>query len=332
MLSAQSISQWLKYRIKALIICGYKDKIEEMKFVHRLAHLLVPRESNNQKAKLLHNSSLTLITVGLIVFQLIFTYLPHIIPKVLGYAANISPEEVIRLTNEKRIQNGLAPLSQNSVLSQAAQAKGADMLTKDYWAHVAPDGTQPWKFFIDSGYRYRYAGENLARDFQNASSAVDAWMNSPSHKENLLSSKYKEIGIAVVEGDLAGVDTTIIVQFFGTSYTDTLPVQPVAKIEPTGPVVTISPVALAPSPTVAKPVTLTVSTPEAKAKVLVSPFNTTKTVSLAVVGILLGVLVVDGVITSRRRIARIGGRTFAHLAFLGMIFAIIIILRAGQIL
>jgi hypothetical protein len=69
-----------------------------------------------------------------------------------------------------------------------------------------------------------------------------------------------------------------------------------------------------------------------QARVLVSPFNATKTLSIAVVAILLGVLVIDGVVTSRKRIARIGGRTFAHISFLGMILAIIIILKAGRVI
>jgi uncharacterized protein YkwD len=306
-----------------------------MKFAHRIAHLIWPRESNNQKAKLLHNSSISLLIIALVLFQLFFTYFPRFAPKVLGYAANISTEEVIRLTNLKRSENGLPALTENATLSQAAQAKGADMLAKGYWAHVAPDGTQPWKFFVDFGYKYKYAGENLARDFQNAPSAVDAWMASPSHRENMLSSKYKEIGIAVIEGSLAGVDTTVVVQFFGTKYSDSLPAAPIAQAKPT---VTLTPtptavVSLTPTPTeLVQAPAFVASTQEAKAKILVSPFNTTKTVSIAVVGILLGVLIIDGVVTSKRRIARIGGRTFAHLSFLGMILAIIIILKAGQIL
>jgi hypothetical protein len=221
-------------------------------------------------------------------------------------------------------------------------AKGTDMLNRNYWAHVAPDGTEPWAFFINAGYKYRYAGENLARDFSSASSTVDAWMASPSHRENLLSNKYKDIGVAVVEGNLNGVDTTIVVQFFGTKYSDTLPVEPVAKV----PIETIAPATPTPSssPTAA-PIALAIpsasptESPSAQAKlttanpeVLVSPFVTTKGVSLAVVGLLLAIFVIDAVVTSRRRIRRIGGRTFAHLAFLGMITAIILILRAGQVL
>ena len=301
-----------------------------MKIVNKLVHLLIPHESNNQKAKLLHNSSLAFLTFAFIFYQAVLTFLPGLGSKVLGYAANISPDEVIRLTNEKRVQNGLPPLVLNSTLSAAALAKGTDMINKDYWAHVSPNGTQPWKFFMDFGYRYRYAGENLARDFSNASSAVDAWMASPSHRENMLSGKYKEIGIGVVEGDLAGVDTTIIVQFFGTKYADSLPVAPVAQTKGATPTPQPKAVVLAtPIPTFSPVGTTTLSTPK---PILISPFNTTKNVSLVIVGVLLGVLVIDGLVTSRRRIVRIGGRTFAHLAFLGMILAVVLILKAGQVL
>ena len=287
-----------------------------MKFIQRIAHLLVPRESNNQKAKLLHNSSLTLITFTFILYQLIISFVPRFAPKILGFAANISPDEVVALTNEERLQAGLPPLSLNSTLSQAAQAKGADMLNKDYWAHVAPDGTQPWVFFTNFGYKYRYAGENLARDFSSASSAVEAWMNSASHKENLLSAKYKEIGIGVVEGNLAGIDTTIIVQFFGTKYIDSVPAVPIAE-------------AKAATTPEASPPPLPVA---GRVKILVSPFDVTRSVSLGIVGLLLFVLVIDGTLVSKRKVARIAGRTFAHIAFLGMILAIALILKAGQII
>lgn len=310
-----------------------------MKFIHRIAHLIIPRESNNQKAKLLHSSSLTLITLAFIFYQLVINFIPQFAPKILGYAANISPSEVIRLTNEKRAQAGLPPLVENSTLSQAALAKGADMLNKGYWAHVAPDGTQPWSFFTNFGYKYRFAGENLARDFSNPSSAIDAWMNSPSHRENLLSSKYKEIGIGVVEGSLAGVDTTIIVQFFGTKYADSIPVAPVAKAEEAKPA-EVKPTATVlpePTPIIEKPATTAFFVPTDNSnlvqvpKGLISPFKITKGVSLGVAGILLAVLVIDGTLVSRKRIARIGGRTFAHVAFIGMIIVIVLLLRAGQI-
>ena len=317
-----------------------------MSIAKALIHYFFPHESNNQKAKILHSSSLLLVAILLLSYQLFLYFLPKSGVRILGYAANISVDEVIRLTNEKRAQAGLSPLEYSETLTSAARAKGSDMIGRDYWAHVAPDGTEPWKFFKDAGYSYRYAGENLARDFSNAFSAVEAWMASPTHKENILSPKYKEIGIAVVEGDLAGADTTIIVQLFGTKYADTIPAVPVAEKLPATTTVTLEEAATpAPSPIAVATLAPQASTPPAvlvqtvpsnqeivNPLVLVSPFSSTKGISLVVVGGLLAVLVIDGLVTSRRRIARIGGRTFAHLSFLGMILAITLILKAGQVL
>lgn len=300
-----------------------------MRALKVLVHLFIPHESNNQKAKILHPSSLTILALFLVFFQVLLNFTPRVFPQVLGYAAQISPSEVIRLTNDRRVAAGLSPLSENGALSQAAQAKGADMLNKGYWAHFAPDGTSPWNFFTNFGYKYRYAGENLARDFSSSGAAVDAWMNSPTHRENILSGNYKEVGIGVVEGNLAGVETTIIVQFFGTPQTGTASI-PVARAQvpaatpvPT-PIPTVEPV-----PTVSSEVGFDSSE---VTSFLISPFTSTKNVSLAVVGLLILVLSIDLIIVRRRRIMRIGGRTLAHIAYLGMILAVLLILRAGQII
>jgi len=173
-----------------------------MYLAYTLAHYFFPRHSNNHKAKLLHASTLYFLILSLVIYQVLLQALPLTGLKILGYAANIPPDKVIELTNQKRNDAGVGNLVYNPLLSSAARAKGEHMLTQDYWAHVAPDGTQPWKFFTDVGYVYRYAGENLARDFSDPTSTVDAWMASPSHKENLLSAKYKDIGVAVVEEHL----------------------------------------------------------------------------------------------------------------------------------
>src|SRR4030043_1979758 len=317
--------------------------------IETLIHYLIPHPSNNHKAKLLHSSSLLIIASLLLFFQLTLYLLPKTGIKILGYASRISVDEIVRLTNEKRVQAGLSPVEFNATLASAAKAKGDDMLSKDYWAHIAPDGTQPWRFFTDSGYKYRYAGENLARDFSDANSAVEAWMASPTHRDNLLSAKYKDIGIAVVEGDLAGVDTTIIVELFGTKQADTIPPAPIAQqgitsqASPSATIAavwvptaspTVIPVTPTPLPTLVAMLQQTISSPSPSVipSVLISPFQTTKGISLFVVGFLMLVLILDGLIVSRRRIARIGGRTFAHMSFLGMILAIALILRAGKIL
>ena len=303
--------------------------------MEKLIHLLIPRESNNHKAKLLHSSSLLVIASFLIFFQISLNYFSKSKPDILGYASNISIQEVVNLTNQKRAQAGLSALSLNQTLSNAAYVKGADMINKDYWAHVSPDGTQPWTFFKNAGYKYKFAGENLARDFSNATDAVNAWMNSPTHRDNLLNPKYKEIGIGVVEGDLAGSDTTIIVQFFGTTYSDQVR-EPIAQAVSTevdsSPVPTLIPIATPNIVPKVESLETVIETPNPDQQFLVSPFTTTRNASLIVVGILLLVFMVDAFLVSKRRITRIAGRTFAHVVFLGMILSIIIILKSGQII
>jgi uncharacterized protein YkwD len=305
----------------------------------RLAHYLVPRHTNNYKAKLLHNSSIFVLCLSLLFAQLVITGINSVSKEtaILGYASQISKSEVIRLTNVKRAEAGLPPLTENPNLDNGAQMKGAHMLSMGYWAHVAPDGTQPWKFFGDVGYDYRYAGENLARDFSSAQAAVDAWMASPSHRDNMLSSKYSEIGIGVVEGNLNGVDSTIIVQFFGqplvaaaatdqtaasSAVLETIP-EPIPEIEVVPTVQETAPK----SGTEFAPQTQVAGSDQK-----VSPFDITKAISMAIVAGLFMIFVIDLIVVSRQKITRIGGKSLAHLSFLGMTLGIILIIQAGRIL
>lgn len=316
-----------------------------MKFTNFLAHLFFPRQSNNHKPKLLHNSSIFLIAFAFVGIQAAIQISTPVIGNVLGYATNISPDEIIRLTNEKRAENGLSSLSYNATLAQAALAKGNDMINKNYWAHVAPDGTQPWAFFLNAGYKYKYAGENLARDFNDSVSTVNAWMASPSHRENMLSANYKEIGVALVNGSLTGSETTVVVQFFGTGVTDSIPVQNVSAAEiqvtqtPKPKIVVTSP---KPSPTSAVIANVVPTTPAPTLEAIVgqsnstgsfvSPFDLTKSISLVVVLLLLAVMIADYIIVSRRNIRRVGGRPFAHIAFIGMIGVLLLIAKVGRII
>jgi hypothetical protein len=177
----------------------------------------------------------------------------------------------------------------------------------------------------------------LARDFADASSAVSAWMASPTHRENILSPKYKDIGISVVEGSLNGVDTTIIVQLFGTKLSGSPQVAPVAKTTSQqafqSPAETKSPLpSIVPETNEYLAGRTQGEFQEVPGSFLVSPFLSTRSLSMIVVGILIAVFLLDAVLVSKRRIARISGRSFAHISFLGMVLAIIIILRSGQIL
>ena len=174
-------------------------------------HLFTPHHTNNFRAKVLHNNSLLILTLFVLVLSGTTYFIKTTQPTVLGISYSITDTELLNDTNQSRQANGQPALSMNSALSDAARRKAADMFQKDYWAHFAPDGTSPWSFIKAAGYGYSYAGENLAKGFVSSQDVVTAWMNSPSHRENLLSPKYKDIGFAVAEGKLQGEETVLVV-------------------------------------------------------------------------------------------------------------------------
>jgi len=105
--------------------------------------------------------------------------------------------EVADLSNQYRINAGLANLTINAKLTSSAQAKANHMAENSYFAHNSPDGTTPWNFFDSVGYSYTTAGENLALTNQSASSVSDGWYNSPGHRANLLSTTFTEVGYGI---------------------------------------------------------------------------------------------------------------------------------------
>lgn len=131
--------------------------------------------------------------------------------------AAISTGTLVNLVNASRAQEGLGDLSINSQLVSAANAKASDMFANQYFAHTSPQGKTPWDFILAAGYNYVYAGENLAIGYTDSSELQNAWMNSPSHRENILNPNYRDIGIAAVNGEYEGSQTTIVVEEFGST-------------------------------------------------------------------------------------------------------------------
>ena len=101
--------------------------------------------------------------------------------------------------NRERAARGLRPLRLNQTLSAAAGDRIGDMFAKHYFAHVSPDGIQPFVWARNRGYRYRLIGENLAVGFRGAA-VVDGWMRSPGHRENILQRSFDEVGLAIADG------------------------------------------------------------------------------------------------------------------------------------
>jgi Cysteine-rich secretory protein family len=89
------------------------------------------------------------------------------------------------------------------------------MAKNEYFSHYAPDGTSPWYWFDQSGYKYVHAGENLAIHFTDSSEVVDAWMDSPTHRANIVNGNFTEIGVGTAKGTYQGYDTVYVVQLFG---------------------------------------------------------------------------------------------------------------------
>lgn len=131
-------------------------------------------------------------------------------------ASEITSGNIVRLVNEAREKEGVAILETSAVLGEIAREKAEDMLENDYFAHTSPKGITPWYWFGKNGYDYRYAGENLAINFQDAESEQSAWMGSPTHRKNILNADYREVGVAVVSGKIDGKPAIIAVQEFGT--------------------------------------------------------------------------------------------------------------------
>ncbi len=133
-----------------------------------------------------------------------------------GEGAAVITAIIEDLTNTDRRANSVGELTVSPTLTAIAQAKANDMAQNGYFAHTSPEGKSPWYWFKQGGYVFNFAGENLAVDFSDSADVERAWMNSPTHRANILNNKFTEIGVATAVGTLDGRQTTFVVQEFGT--------------------------------------------------------------------------------------------------------------------
>lgn len=189
----------------------------------------------------------------------------------LAYATNTSISGLLAATNTNRSANGQAALALNSQLNSAAQAKANDMVARDYWSHNTPDGQEPWVFVDNAGYKYLKAGENLAYGFSDSDSTVTGWMNSPSHRSNMLDSAFTEVGFGFANSaDFNGSGPeTVVVAMYGKPQTLAATAAP-APTQAPAPAPAAEP---APAPAAAAE-TPTAETPLAQEKASDVPFTT----------------------------------------------------------
>lgn len=302
--------------------------------------------------------------IALLGFQSIRNF-PNQLGFVLGYASDITVDQTLVLTNQERGKSGLGSLTLNAKLSSAASAKANDMFQNQYWAHVSPAGKEPWAFITASGYSYRVAGENLARDFNHTTDMVVAWMNSPSHKANIMNGRYTEIGLAVMNGQLQGVDTTLVVQMFGSPTTGQTPQltqappsneAPAQSPEQVAPTTTASPSVVI--QTTVEPSQITPTQPSVfvqgqtkleppRTEVLarqtmptgslrslghINPLSIMKSFFVTILTVLVVTLVYDLYAIGHYHSLRIVGKNLAHILFFATVVFLLIFFKSGAII
>ncbi|MEI8130069.1 MAG: CAP domain-containing protein [bacterium] len=136
-------------------------------------------------------------------------------------ASAISASGIIDETNNQRVQQKEKALTENKNLDASAQVKADDILKRQYFEHTSPDGRTVSDLTKDQGYAYIKIGENLALgNFKDNKDVLQAWMNSPSHRANILDTTYTEIGVGVAHGTYQGYEVSVLVQHFGRPLTD----------------------------------------------------------------------------------------------------------------
>ena len=121
--------------------------------------------------------------------------IPTLDSTVTGYE-----QEVIRLVNEIRKENGLKPLTYDWELARVARYKSQDMKDNNYFSHTSPVYGSPFQMIKNFGISYRSAGENIAKGYTTPQAVVNGWMNSSGHRANILNAGFTHIGVGYVAG------------------------------------------------------------------------------------------------------------------------------------
>lgn len=313
----------------------------------KLRHFFLPHSETHKKAHLLSSWALA---VYIILFLVLYSGIKTVTfyqPGVLGVSSSVDQQELIRLTNVERQKRGLSPVSEDSRLNAAALEKAKNMFEENYWAHYSPSGKDPWGFINGAGYNFSYAGENLAKSFYASDEVVTAWMNSKTHKENILNRHYTNIGIAVLEGTLNGEKTTLVVQEFGKPV-DVVIAQAPSKKTTSGSVPSSEVQSLQITAEESGPSAVPSNEPESDSipevqslvasdrqtlqENLSDPYFAVKAAGLSLLFGLFILIALDLYIIRKRAIYRVTSRHLPHLALISTAASVLMNLSPGQII
>lgn len=188
-------------------------------YCRKVKEFFIPCKKNKYKPYLLSRTAVAVYSI----FLILVNSFGGLIGIQKTYASEITTSNIIYLANQSRSSDGLNTLSENGKLDSAALTKANNMFELQYWDHYGPNGESPWQFIKAAGYDYVYAGENLAKGFKTAEGVHEAWMASTTHRANIMSPNYEDIGVAVVTGVLLGSQTILVVQMFGSQNASSTP-------------------------------------------------------------------------------------------------------------
>lgn len=185
----------------------------------RLYNFFIPHRGNDHRPSMLEEEAVvgSLIVIMVLVAVSVFSSLAVMRP---AFIAAVYPSALVDMANDIRAERDIQTLSANEKLKEAAALKAEHMLENDYFAHYAPSGKTPWYWLREADYSFLYAGENLAMNFEESQAVNRAWMDSPAHRDNIVSNQFTEVGIAAKEGTMNGETTTVVVQMLGRPLPD----------------------------------------------------------------------------------------------------------------
>lgn len=175
----------------------------------------VPHEANDHRPHILRPRAVAFVCLVALGIEALFIFgSAYIIPRVRLFGI-IIVSALVDGTNAARTTAGLPALHESALLDAAAQAKANDMVANNYFAHTSPAGVTPWYWFVNAGYSFSAAGENLAVDFSDSADVTTAWLNSPEHRANIMNTGYTDIGMATAQGTFDGHPAIYVVELFG---------------------------------------------------------------------------------------------------------------------
>lgn len=194
----------------------------------KLANYFIASSENNYHPLALTYKAFIVYGLALLLLRLVFGALPT-------HGAAVDSQTLMNLINQERSQRNLTVLNANQALLKAAGEKSQDMIDRGYFSHIDPDGNYIWPKIVAAGYTpYKILGENLALDFTTSEGMIEAWLNSPAHRANLLHPDFVDQGLSALFGNYQGRYTDLTTSLFGALAT-AVPTAPAVKSSETTP-------------------------------------------------------------------------------------------------